>query len=148
MTLSRSSTTRVPMTETIIEPIHPSPLEKKTNTPPRYPVLANRYASPSSAVGHVTSPRPLLRWTRRLHTTVGRLGRHERMFAQRGLGAAADRFARRVLAILRSVIVRCANREGSGRAAAGRRDRARRWSPRAPAAAAGARSTARALGAL
>jgi len=45
------------MTETMIEPIHPSPLEKKTNTPPRYPVLANRYASPSSAVTRVTSPR-------------------------------------------------------------------------------------------
>jgi hypothetical protein len=30
------------MTETMIEPIHPRPLEKKTNTPSRYPVPANR----------------------------------------------------------------------------------------------------------
>jgi hypothetical protein len=37
------------MTETRIEPIHPSPLEKKTNTPPRYPVPAIGYASPSSS---------------------------------------------------------------------------------------------------
>jgi len=39
------------MTETMIEPMHPSPLEKKTNTPPRYPVPPNRYAGPSSSVG-------------------------------------------------------------------------------------------------
>ena len=32
------------MTETMIEPIHPRPLEKKTNTPPRYPAVADRYA--------------------------------------------------------------------------------------------------------
>jgi 2-keto-4-pentenoate hydratase len=41
----------VPMTETMIEPMHPSPLEKKTNTPARYPVVADRYAGPSSSVG-------------------------------------------------------------------------------------------------
>ena len=44
MTLSRSSTTMVPITETMIEPMHPRPLEKKTNTAPRYPVPAHPYA--------------------------------------------------------------------------------------------------------
>jgi hypothetical protein len=34
----------VPTTETMIEPIHPRPLEKKTNTAPRYPVPADPYA--------------------------------------------------------------------------------------------------------
>src|SRR4051812_6256762 len=58
MTLSRSSTTTVPMTETMIEPIHPRPLQKKTNTPPRYPVPANRYASPSSSVAQRDLPTP------------------------------------------------------------------------------------------
>jgi hypothetical protein len=51
MTLSRSSTTRVPMTETMIEPIHPRPLEKKTNTVPRYPVPANRSLRGETSTG-------------------------------------------------------------------------------------------------
>src|SRR3954451_22122832 len=64
MTLSRSSTTRVPMTETMIEPIHPSPLETKTNTPPRYPVPANHYAGPSSSMPQVTrQAASLSQWT-------------------------------------------------------------------------------------
>ena len=42
------------MTETMIEPIHPRPLEKKTNTPPHYPVPDDRYAGPWSSVAHVT----------------------------------------------------------------------------------------------
>jgi hypothetical protein len=33
------------MTETRIEPKHPSPLEKKTNTPLRYPDPVERYAA-------------------------------------------------------------------------------------------------------
>jgi hypothetical protein len=37
MTFSRTSRRRVPTTEMRIEPKHPSPLEKKTNIPPRYP---------------------------------------------------------------------------------------------------------------